>query len=60
MNEVRKEARESISGSILLNKLSTASVVDLTIEYSPPRKGKLFVLNAGRKVTWVCVVNGEI
>jgi len=27
------------------------------MEYSPPGEWKLFVLNAGREVTWVCVVN---
>ena len=57
MDEVRKEAGEPISGSVLLSKLSTARVSDLVIEYSPPGEWKLFVLNAGREVTWVCVVN---
>jgi len=36
MDEVRKEAGEPISGSVLLCKLSTALVLDLEIEYSPP------------------------
>jgi hypothetical protein len=59
MDEARKEAREPISGSVLLDKLSTASVSDLTIKYSPLGKWKLFVLNAGHEVMWVCVVNEE-
>lgn len=58
MNEVRKEAREPISGSVLLNKFSPVGVSDTAIEYSPPGKRKVFVLNAGREVTWGCVVNG--
>ena len=57
MDEVRKEAREPISGSVLLSKLSTSRVSDLGIEYSPPEEWKFFVLNAGREVTWVCAVN---
>ena len=32
MNQVRKEAREPISGPVLMDKLSTAGVSDLTIE----------------------------
>ena len=59
MDEVRKEARESTSGSVLLNKLSTARVSDLVIECSPLGKLKLFVLNVGREVMQVCAVNGE-
>ena len=35
MDEVRKEAREPISGSVLLNNISTPGVSDLAIEYSP-------------------------
>jgi len=58
MNEARKEAGEPISGSVLLNKLSTARVSEVETEYSPPGEWKLFVLNAGREVTWVCVMNG--
>ena len=49
MNEVRKEARKPISGSVLLDKLSTAGIQDLAIGYSPPGKVKLFVLSAGRE-----------
>jgi len=59
MNEIRKEAREPISGSVLLDKLSTACISDLVTEHSPPGKWKLFVLNAGREVIRVYVVNGE-
>ena len=51
MNEVRKEARKSTSGSVLLNKLSTGRVSDLVIECSPLGKLKLFVQNVGREVT---------
>jgi len=59
MDEVRKEAREPISGSVLLDKLSTTGISDLVIEHSPPGKWKLFVLNAGREVMWACAANGE-
>lgn len=59
MDEVRKEAGEPISGSVLLEKLSTTGVSDLAMEYSPRGKWKLFALNAGREVMLPCVANGE-
>ena len=58
MNEACKEAGEPISGSVLLDKLSTARVLDLEIEYSPPGEWKFFSLNVGREATWVCMANG--
>jgi len=50
MDEVRKETRKPISGSVLLSRLSTVHVSELVTEYLHLGKLKLFVLNAGREV----------
>ena len=38
MNEVREKARKPISGSVLLDKLSTVDVSDLSTKGLPPGK----------------------